>query len=128
MNSPSEDVKDILEDGLSLVFGTDLFRTFEPEKPDLCVTIYDTGGYDPQSNYVYEYPTITIRCRGNKFGYDEAYAILKDIQGALHDRHGETWNGTKYVGIWAVGDINPLGYDDSNRPLLSLNFRMHRTI
>lgn len=130
MNSPSEDIKDILESsqaGLTLVYGTDLFRSFEPESPNFCVTIFDTGGYPPQSNYVYEYPTIMIRCRGDVFKYDAAWAQLKEINLVLHDLHGETWNGTKYIGIWAAGDIIPLGYDENNRPLLSLNFRIHRT-
>jgi len=130
MSSPSIDIKDILESseaGLTLVYGTDLFISFEPEAPDFCVTIYDTGGFPPQSGYTYDYPTIMIRCRGEIYGFIAAYAIMEDIKDVLHDRHNETWNSTRYVGIWAMGDVGLLGYDENNRPLLSLNFRMHRT-
>ena len=44
MNSPSEDIKDILvaDTGLSLVFATDLFIGVEPTLPKNCVTIFDT--------------------------------------------------------------------------------------
>jgi hypothetical protein len=130
MNAPSTDIIEILVSstkGLDLIFGTNLFQTFMPETPNFCVSVNDSGGYDPQSNYVYEKPTIQILVRGKLWGYTAAYAQIKEIHNVLHDLHGEVWGGSKYIGIWTQGCVLPLGYDNNNRPMLSLNFRIHRT-
>ena len=130
MNSPSEDIKDILESsavGLGLVFGTDLFVSRMPETPDQCVAVFDTGGEPPQPSFVYLKPTIQVRIRGAKTGYQTAYTLAESIRDALHDLTNETWNSTRYVGIWATSDIFFIGYDENDRPLFSVNFRIHRT-
>ena len=110
MNAPSIDIKDILEASdaaLGLTFATDLFVSQMPESPDGCVCIYDTGGFDPASTAErYEYPTIQIMIRGDRMGYADAWSIAQDIKDILHKLHGETWDSTRYIGIWCVGDIN----------------------
>jgi len=130
MNPPSEDIKDILESsqsGTGLVFGTDLFIGEEPVSPDQCITIYDTGGPEPQAGYVYDYPTVQVRIRGNKGAYKETWALADTIKSALHGLHNESWNGTKYHGIWCQSDIIFIGYDDNSRPVFTVNFRIHRS-
>lgn len=130
MNPPSEDIKDKLvssQAGLGLVFGTNLFISKMPESPNTCYCIYDTGGGEPEANYEYDTPTMQILARGNKGGYRSAWSALKDIRDELHGSYGETWNGTRYIGIWCQSDILFAGYDDNNRPLLTVNFRIHRT-
>ena len=128
MNPPSQDISDILVGAGVGTFGTDLFISKEPDSPDACVTIFDTGGFDPVANYVYDFPTVQIRIRGGKMEYQTAFAKAQDVKDTLHGLSGETWNSTKYVGIWAQGDIIFVGYDESNRPVLTVNFRVHRTI
>ncbi|HDS00518.1 MAG TPA: hypothetical protein ENO22_05660 [candidate division Zixibacteria bacterium] len=129
MNAPSHDIKDILgaDSSLGLVFRTNLFVSEMPASPDECVAIYDTGGSDPEENFVYKRPTIQVRIRGAKGKYRDAYALAKDIQDSLHVVANYTINSTRYIAIWAQGDILFLGYDDNHRPLLTVNFRMHRT-
>lgn len=130
MNPPSEDVKDMLEhssSGLGLVFASDLFIDEMPETPDAVVTVRDTGGFDSEANYTYERPTIQVRVRGTKNGYQAMYALAHAIQSFLHAKANETWNGTRYVGILKMGDILSLGRDDSQRPLCRVDFRIHRT-
>jgi len=130
LNPPSEDIKDILEQSSVGVgtFGTDLFISKEPDSPDSCITIYDTGSTgESQAGYSYDYPTIMIRIRGTRMGYAAAWALAEDVKDALHSLANETWNGTRYVGIWCMGEPNSLGYDDKQRPILTLNFRIHRT-
>ena len=132
MNSPSEDIKDILlesDAGLDLVFGTSLFYSKEPDSGvvDKIVTIYDTGGDEPAANYTYEFPNIQVKIRGDVLKYKEAYSLLNDIKNELHGTHNKTINGARYVGIWASSDIISLGYDEENRPELTINFRMQRT-
>lgn len=128
MNPCSEDVKDMLESSAvgAGTYGTDLFISLMPPTPNACLAVFDTGGYDPQAGYDYERPTVQVRIRGEVFGYQAAWDKAKEVSTALHGLYNETWNGARYVGIWQQGDIIFMGYDDNNRPLLSLNFRIHR--
>lgn len=130
MNPQSEDIKDKLvssQAGLGLTFGTDLFISEMPDEPDICYCLYDTGGVDPQANYEYDMVHLQVRARGGKGGYRAAWLAIKDIRDELHGTYGETWNGTRYIGIWCMGDILFAGYDKNGRPLLTVNFRIHRT-
>ena len=128
MNAPSDDIKDILEglSSLALTFATDLFVAKRPPLPDQCVTVYDSGGYDPQAND-YERPTVQVIVRGLKGGYRTAYALAKSIKDELHEYANQTVNSTRYIAIYTQGDILSLGEDENGRPLLSVNFRIHRT-
>ena len=129
LNPPSEDFKDMLEgeSSLGLVFATDLFINKMPSSPDNVVSIHDASGESPEVNYTYEKPGVQIRVRGAKGGYKAAHEQAQDIRNFLHPTGNLTINGARYVGIWAEGDIIPLGDDDNERPLFSMNFRVHRT-
>jgi len=129
MNAPSMDIKDLLdgESSLGLTFGTDLFVSEMPPIPDLCVCVYDTGGEPPNPDYDYMKPTIQVRIRGDKGEYRAAYDLALSIQNFLNGMHNEEVNGTRYIGIWAEGDVFFIGYDENHRPELTVNFRLHRT-
>ena len=127
MNQPSEDFKDILVAAGVGTYETDLFISMMPTTPNACISIYDTGGLDPILNYVYDYPTVQVRIRGAIFGYQAAWDKAEEVKNALHGLTNETWNSTRYIQIGCQGDILFLNYDDSNRPLLSVNFLVHRT-
>lgn len=131
MNPPSQDIKDMLDAssaGLGLTFATDLFISQMPESPDKCVCIYDTGGFDPESIDVrYEKPTVEVMVRSGRMGYVDGWDLAQDIKDVLHKLHNETWNSTKYIGIWSMGDINFINYDESQRAIFTINFRIHRT-
>ena len=133
MNPPSEDIKDILlesDAGLDLVYGTSLFYSKEPDGTDIAdkiVTVLDSGGDEPAVQYSYEYPSVQVRVRGDKFKYGDAYALINSIKNELHGTYNKTINGARYIGIWASSDILPLGYDEENRPIFTVNFRLHRT-
>jgi len=130
MNSPSVDVKDVLEtygDSSSsgtYDFGTNLFVSFEPDSPDRCITLLDTGGLDPDTVATYERPTMQIRSRDVSDNYRQAYASIKAIIDILHGNRF-TINSTTYV-FWQQGDIFYLGRDEKNRVLLTANMRMNR--
>ena len=128
MNSSAEDMSSILASALSLVEGSVLFISREPDSPDAVVTVFDTGGGEPSSGTENnEFPTIQVRVRGTVMDYETAYALIDSIKNVLHNLASQTINSTKYIGVWASSDIIPLGYDASDRPILTLNFRIHRT-
>lgn len=129
MNPASEDIKDMLvasAAGLGLTFGTDIFISKIPDTPDVCYCIYDTGGMDPESQYEYDRPTVQVLCRGANGGYRAAWLAAKDVRDVLHGVSNETWNSTRYIGVWCMGDVLFAGYDESERPLFTINFRIHR--
>jgi len=108
-------------------FATDLFISKEPDSPDACVTIFDTGGQDPEAHHTYDYPTVQVKIRGDKQGYAAAFAKAQEVKEALHGLTNETWNSTRYIQIMCEGDIIFVGYDGKQRPELTINFLIHRT-
>lgn len=129
MNPASEDIKDMLEDsgsGTGLTFATDLFIAQMPSSPDKCVCVYDTAGESPGYNDYYKLG-IQIVVRGDKEAYLDAYDLANTIQVYLHEKNNETWNSTRYIGVWGEGDILFMGWDDNQRPMFSINFRVHRS-
>lgn len=130
MNASSVDIAELLETsgaGLGLTIGTNLFVDIAPSTIDKCTTVIDTPGLNPELNYVYERVGIQILQRGKKFGYTNAYDTLHAIKTYLHGKNDLTLSGTRYILIFVTSDILSLGSDDNNRPLLSCNFRIHRT-
>lgn len=129
MNSSAEDMSSILASAIaSLTENTNLFISREPSEPDAVVSVFDTGGGEPSSGTENnEFPTIQVRVRGAKMDYETAYALIDSIKTVLHNLASQTINSTKYIGVWASSDIIPLGYDASDRPILTINFRIHRT-
>ena len=128
MNSPAVDIANILAASPFSygIVGTDLFVSREPLAPVNCTTVYDTGGFEPESaSEVYDRPTIMVRIRNSS--YTAGYAKVQAIKTTLHKLHETISGGTRYVAIWAQSDILFIGYDDSNNALFTINFRIHRT-
>lgn len=132
MNSPSVDIKDMLEGEsfLELTLGTNLFISREPAEPDNCVTIFDTGGNpqmrldsDTETTH-YEYQNVNIRVRNET--YLAGWSLANSIMNQLHGRAQETWNDTLYTAIQCVSGPAAIGWDENNRILITLNFRLQR--
>lgn len=130
MNAPSEDIKDMLvaDTNLSLVFATDLFIGRVPTQPDNCAIIIDTVGGPAEVAYQkgedYFYSNIQIIVRNNS--YKAGYALAKDIMTSLHNRAGETWNGTFYTVIYCTGEPFFQDSDENNRTQFFINFHLQR--
>jgi hypothetical protein len=130
MNSPSEDIKDMLESdpGLALTFATDLFIGKEPPEPDNCVTIFDTPGRPPQLTFKkeedYFYPSIQIRIRNND--YRDGWSLINEIKIYLHGKAHETWNSTVYELIRCEIEPAFLNWDENNRAWFVTSFEVQR--
>ena len=132
MNPPSEDLKDILlaEAGssLALAYATNLYIGEVPVENDgECVCLYDTGGEPPDAHVEYERPHVQVRVRGGKRDYLGAHSLAQGCRDALNGIYQYTINGARYIGIWCMGDIIFVAWDDENRPVFTVNFRIHRT-
>jgi len=156
MNPPSKDIKDLLlalsyagmtvdtesifvdddtvlvdEDNLgtlsNLTFGSTLFIGREPNKPDNCVTIFDTGAWPPSLGLTskgYEYPTIQIRVRNLR--YIDGWTIIEEIKNVLHGLAQQTMNGTLYSVVYCTSGPALLDYDEHNRVRFIINFNLQR--
>jgi len=131
-NSPAYDVALMLADdsGLALTLGTELFVHREPASPDAAVTVFDVAGFDPdgRSEYEYERPVVNIRVRGvRNTGAQTAYATAKAIWDVLRLVTAESWGNSTYIAIWPTSSIQLVTYDEVDRPVYLLSFRIHRT-
>ena len=103
MNSPAVDIAQYISNSgssyLGLELATDLFVSKMPDSPDACVTLYDTGGIAPQSNYAYYRPTVMAHMRGAQGGYQAAYAVGLEILEFIRSIQNETINGTRYIQV-----------------------------
>lgn len=96
----------------------------EPTEPDTAITIYDSGGSPPNPKWLLDYPSVQVRVRGANGGYVAARAKAVDIKNALLGLDSQDIDGDRWVSVTMAGDIGLIGYDQSNRPLFSLNFRL----
>jgi len=133
MNAPSYDIAEVLEaygesSGLGLDYATDLFIGKEPDKPNDCVTIFDTPGYPPYLSISgetgYEYPSIQIRVRSIK--YTTGWALIEAIKTVLHGMNQTTVNGTLYTVIYCSSGPALLDWDDNGRVRFIINFNLQR--
>lgn len=129
MRAPSIDIADLLEGetSLGLSIAGNLFVSEMPEKAGLVVSVYDSGGMPQEVNYSYKRPNVQVRVRGAVGKYEDAYNMAQDIQDFLLAQRRPVVNGSLYIGIWALSDVQFVGYDESHRPLVTVNFRMDRT-
>lgn len=135
MNPPSIDIKDILdaESSIDLTAATNLFVFEMPDHtdtPDLCVCLYDSGGFSPADTLDderRERPTVQVMVRGAVGGYTTAHNLAQDIRDTLHNLTDYTINSARYIRVAIEGDVNNVGKDDKKRPLLTMNFNIQRT-
>lgn len=132
-NAPSVDIKDKL---VSLGVGTfaatsgwGIYIGSEPDGPDVqdtVITLYDSSGGEPNPAWLLDEPHVQVRVRGSRADYTGAYDKAYEVLDALLGLPAETLGGTVYTGIWALNDPFLLGYDDSRRPVFTVNFRIVR--
>ena len=127
MTSPAEDLKTIITGaGVGSTnpesdWGVHISK--EPTSPNRAITLYDTGGAESNPKHLLDFPSVQVRVRGKKFGYQEAYQKILDVKNELLGLPSQTINGSLFSGVWAIGDIIFLRYDDNNRPIFVSNWR-----
>ena len=104
----------LLEDVATLlpVAETAVFYDSMPDSPDINTTIYMTGGFDnlrTLGSFKIQQPTFMIKVRDTSTANAQIRAI--NITNALDSTHNVTINGTTYLTIFMVANINSLGKD-----------------
>jgi len=107
--------------------GTNLYLGRMPSSPDVCVGVFEYEGGLPDETFgaaatAIDRPRIQIMCRAGRDDYptarDKAHT-LRALVGAITDT---TLSGIRIMRIRPVGSVNPLGPDQNDRPLVSVNF------
>ncbi len=124
MTDVAEGAKDLLVTAGAGTFGTDLFISREPATPDACITVFRSGGLEPNPKFLIDYPSLNIRVRGAKLGYQAAEVTCQLVKDTLLGISSQTINDDRWICVNMSGDPFFLGYDDNERPSFSLNFRL----
>lgn len=95
-----------------------------PDSPNQMVSIIWIGGPAPNPKFLFDQPSIQVMVRGAPEDYLATEAKAQDVKDALLGLPAQTINGTPYVGIWALGDTQFVGYDESERPTFTSNWRI----
>lgn len=93
-----------------------------PNKPNNCATVMLTGGLPPNPKWLVDYPSLQVIVRGEDYVATRAKA--QAVKDALLGLPSQTISGDRIVSTKMNGDITPLGFDESNRALFSLNFSL----
>ncbi len=126
--NPAVGIKDLLVTAGVGVFaatsGWGIYVGQQPSDLDTVVTVYNSGGKNADPKFLLQEPSIQVRIRGAANGYVAAYDKAAEVQDELLGIPSQVVNGDQWDGITAIGDINNLGFDESQRPMFSLNFSL----
>ena len=125
-------IAQILENDGVGTFATDIFLSKEPESPDNCVTVYNTGGFPDDcldtANRSRALYTFQVRVRNND--YLTAHSKMEAVRASLEKKLPTLTDssGTMYFHCWMTSLPTDLQRDTKNRVILTANFAcMRRT-
>ena len=96
----------------------------EPKTPDSVVTIYLAGGLQPNPKWLLDFVDVQVRIRGDIRAYQAAHTKAIQVKDVLLGCDARTVNSDRIVSVTMIGDLTSLGFDDNDRPLFVLNFRL----
>lgn len=109
--------------------GTNVFLGRMPDSPDVCVGLFEYSGSLPEmtfgsSGIAIDRPQLQVMCRATR----DDYPTARDKAVALRDLLTAVMNTTlgsfSVLRIEASGSVNPVGPDEKDRPLVSVNFNV----
>ncbi|HEC65816.1 MAG TPA: hypothetical protein ENI23_11000 [bacterium] len=128
INSPAFDIATILDRESIGVLGVKIFVGREPETPDECITVYDTGGFPPSPKYLRDNPSVQIKVRTLPDDGKTASDTLRDIRNVLLNSGNRIVSGSTYIQYHEFGGVIDLGVDIKGRFMAVTNFRLVRVL
>jgi hypothetical protein len=113
-------------------FKTDIFVGKEPDSPDDCITLYDTGGIPDdcldRTSRGAEQPNFQVRVRSNN--YLIGHAIMNIVRTTLEKKKNTVTDsgGTVSIDTWLTTLPNNIQRDTKNRAILTANFSAIRSV
>jgi hypothetical protein len=120
------DIATILNgDGVGTL-GTDIFASKEPDSPDSCITIYNTGGQPDDCLDLTskdELCTFQVRIRNNN--YINGYVVMDAVRDSIEKAKFKVITdsaGSTYYSIWSTTLPQDLQRDTTNRTVIVQNY------
>ncbi len=104
-------------------YAIDIFIGKQPNDPDNCVTIYDTGG--PEQNPKYNIDNSNLQIKVRDIEYYNGYKKIFYIKSILEGIKPTIVYGDKIIGCW-VSNITHMKYDENDRAIFIMNIRITR--
>jgi len=108
-----------------------VFKGWEPEIPDQCISIYETGGNpnQPHDGDLLDVPTFQLRVRGanTSTGYPAARTKIAAARTAIEGMTAGLFSNRYYCQVTANHEALSLGHDATHRPRLVINFTALRS-
>lgn len=109
--------------------GTNLFLGRMPDTPDVCVGLYEYGGGLPEmtfgsSGIAIDRPRLQVMCRAGRDDYPAARDKAVALRDLLTSITNTTLGAFSVLRIEATQSVNPIGPDEKDRPLVSVNFNV----
>lgn len=110
--------------------GESIFLGRMPTSPDACITVFEYGGAAPlftmgAAATAVDRPSIQVMCRAGRDDYPSARDKAQSIRTLLGAVTGASLSGISVLRIEPIGSVNPLGPDENDRPLVTVNFQVH---
>lgn len=125
-----DDIKDYLVAQNVGVFGTDLFAGQIPDKPDICVAIFEYGGSPSPlvwNGIPVETPGLQVRVRNKT--YQAGRLTCETVKNKLHGLNSVVLGSTRYLMIRANQSApEPMGRDNSGRQEWVINFTVMKEV
>lgn len=127
--SPAERAKEIVESA-SVIGGSTgwigkVGRYTKDPNQQVVFTDYSIPGENPNPAFLLDFVRVNVIVRGNIDAYGEAFDKAREIKDRLLGMEATTHNNDDHwSGVTMIGDIGFIGYDESNRPMFSSNFRI----
>lgn len=106
-----------------------VFKGFEPDTPDKCISLFETGGNPNEQNVntPVDRPTFQLRVRADDYGYSTGRAKIAAARTALELIGNSTLSTRRYVHVVAMSEPVSLGLDENQRPRWVQNYSAIRS-
>ena len=106
-----------------------VFKGFEPDTPDKCISLFETGGNPNEQNVntPVDRPTFQLRVRADDYGYSTGRAKIGAARTALELIGNSTLSSWRYVHVVAMSEPVSLGLDENQRPRWVQNYSAIRS-
>jgi hypothetical protein len=123
-----ESLADRLQSASVAFAATDLFIGLMPDKPDVCVALYEYSGAQPlevmvDNSATLERPSVQVMVRAGRNDYPTARALISSVRDVLTNITDETISGERFLRVNQISSINSLGVDENERPRFTLSLQ-----
>jgi hypothetical protein len=123
-----ESLADRLQSASVAVAATNLFIGLMPDKPDVCVALYEYAGAQPlevmvDNSATLERPSIQVMVRAGRNDYPAARTLISSVRDVLTSITDETISGERFLRVNQISSINSLGVDENERPRFTLSLQ-----